>query len=473
VTAIIQRRRRSALESFDGCPHRFNVLYNLCLCGHPRSDHGPAQADAQGTECVHRSADDPVHGIVGTVCGCESFRAVEDRGDESQRGIAFHECTFRYIARLAEAGMESDAGEASLAFQEGIALSQLPFHLVDHVARLWRPFVEWFQLDLDAYMEAEERQELMVCSGCRWTGQADAVTWTGDGTPDDPQTPRCPKCGHVVRGFTWIPDLVYVRPQGVEIKDWKTYYKGLTYEQALKEFQLKFYLLRAMDIWPGFPSYTFTFNFVRLGYEVPVTLTPDRIEAFRDEVESIMLSMDEAERTANYPAIPGSHCTLCRLNCPLVDNPHRMPIRLTNIEQAQATFGELLVLEQRLKTLRKSLDGWCQQEGPLVYRGQEYRHNEIIKRSYPAATVLDALTALGADVSGVTLSKSGLGDLAKPKKSSVAVQNILAKHEQTKISWQFRHRKAGESKPAGKRDVLGDVDPDAGGDDEGGDDGGE
>lgn len=398
---IVRKRRRSALESFDGCPHRYNVLYNLCTCGHGYAAHmmpdGACLADPEGH------------------CACPGFTPVEDRGDESQRGIAFHEAAFRYIDRLAKAQVPSDAEEASLAFQEGIALTQLPFHLVDHVARLWSRFVAWFELDLGAYLTGEERQE----------------------------TDR----------FTWIPDLVYVRPQGVEITDWKTYYKGLTRDQAVKEFQLKFYLVHAMDLWPGFPTYTFTFNFVRLAHQVSITLTPDQVEAFRDEVLAIDLALTEAERGTNtYPAIPGSHCTLCRLACPLVDNPARLPIRLTTKAEAEAAFGRVLVLEQELKTLKKSLGGWCYQEGPLWFRGQEYAHRATTSRRFKLSDVREFA---GDNTDQILVSTS---DLKPIWPRTVLIPEDLLQLGEANTKWSFKHRKAGEQQPADTVDVLGSND---------------
>lgn len=369
------KRRRSALESYDGCPYRYNQLYNL---------------------------------------------GVEDRGDESQRGIAFHEAAFRYIARLVAKRLTSDAAEARAAFIEGVALTQLPAHIVHEVARIWERFAEYFELDLDAYMAAEEMQE----------------------------TER----------FTWIPDLVYVRPRGVEIKDWKSYHKGLTDAQARKEFQLKFYLVQAIDIWPGFPTYTFTFNFVRIGYEVSVTLTPAEIEKFRPEVESILVSLEAAEQTQSWPAIPGSHCTLCRLKCPVVDNPARLPARFTNDQDAEAAAGEILALEQRLKALKKALSGWCNQEGPLTVKGQVFSHRSSELRGYGAGTAVDLLrqfypNRLAPD--GETLLDQGnllqvsTGAIKKadPMKYLVqpkgALHPDLAEHETTSTRWAFRHSKAG------------------------------
>ena len=81
----MNRKRRSALETFDGCPHRFRVLYEVCRnCGHHHGVHDDGRCNGED----------------GQGCMCPGFEHVEDRGDESQRGIAFHECAFRYIDRL-------------------------------------------------------------------------------------------------------------------------------------------------------------------------------------------------------------------------------------------------------------------------------------------------------------------------------------------------------------------------------------
>jgi len=423
----VPKRRRSALETFDGCPYRYDVLYNLCLCGHRRDEHDQATGECCGQTKPNQRhllklAGEMMQGD-GSVklppvpkrvpCDCDKFRPVEDRGDESQRGIAFHEAAFRYIDRLARAGTPADHEEADLAFKEGITLTQLAPHLLPDVRKLWRRHVEHFQLNLNAYLSAEERQE----------------------------TER----------FTWIPDLVYIFPDNVTIYDWKTYYKGLTHDQALQEFQLKFYLVQAIDIWPNFATYTFVFNFPRLAYEVRITLTAAQIEDFRPEVEAIMLSMDEAARTGNYPAIQGAHCGLCRLACPLADNPVKLPVRFTNLEQAQLGFGRLLMLEQEVKALKKSLEAWCRTEGPVVYRGQEYLHRQGSKRRYPAAAFIDFLRERGTPeelIALITVSKTGLADFGNPRKVVLPVTEFLQEIEQATTTWTFRHRKAGELAPA-------------------------
>jgi hypothetical protein len=440
---MIRRHRRSALEAYDGCPHRFQILYELCRhCGHRQS--------------MHRT--DGCHGDTGTDrCMCQGFENIEDRGDESQRGIGFHEAAFRYTDRLAAKKLAADAEEASLAFREGVALTQLPARLVNQVKRLWGPFVEWFQLDLDAYFAAEEQQLSMFCLNCGWRGPEADLKETGSGSsPMDPVIQSCPECEGPVSGFTWIPDLVYVRPNEIEITDYKTYYKGLTEAQMKNEFQVKFYLWQAMNLWPGFNRYTFTMNFVRLRYAVSVTMTHEEIEAFSDEVKGIALAIYEAQRTQHYPAIPGSHCGLCRLKCPVADNPHRLPVRITRLEERDAAAARILVLENELKTAKRVLKAWCEVEGGFVYHGEVFAFWPEVERQYPADEVLTWMKDRKIDVSGVQVSQSGLGKEANTKRASNALLEFLDKVAITKQGWTFRHRKVGEEAPEGTRDLLGD-----------------
>jgi hypothetical protein len=318
------------------------------------------------------------------------------------------------------------------------------------------PFVEWFQLDLDAYFKAEEKQSTVFCLSCAWRGTM--VESAGSDT--------CPACDGPLAGFTWIPDLVYVRPDEVEIVDWKTYYKGLTEKQARSEFQLKFYLWQAMHLWPGFAKYTFTFNFVRLRYAISITLSAEEIEAFSDEVKGILLSIHEAQRTENFPAIPGSHCTLCRLNCPVADNRYRLPVRIVTEAERDAAAGRLLALEPELRALKKILKGYCDREGGFIYNGQAFGFWASSSRTYPADAVLTWLKDAGYNVDGITLSASALGDLAKPKKSRPDVLQMLEGLKIERAGWTFRHRREGESLPEGLRDLLADTEGEDNADDE-------
>lgn len=366
--------RRSALEAFDGCPWRYDQVYN---------------------------------------------QGAVDQGDESHRGIVFHAAADAYIQRLAANQVPADHEDAVDGFKAAVAALRCPTHLIDEVDRLFFRWAEGFELDLGAYFAAEERQ------------------------------------AH--RGFTWRPDLVYIRPQGVEIRDWKTYYRGLTDAQAGKEFQARFYLTQAVDIWPGFPTYTFVFVFVRLNYEVRVTVTADQVDAWRPQVDAILAGIQEGQATGSWPAIPGSHCTLCRLACPIVDNPARLPVRLTTRADAEAAAGQILALENRLKALKKSLKGYCSTEGPLVLNGQEFAHFQGKSTWFMLGQVYNVTQRFGLTLAGATISRRSLKPVFDTLKAEglKAIQAEFDEAEMSKPTWSFRHRKAGEPDAvAGKTDVL-------------------
>jgi len=371
ATTPTGKRRRSALEAFDGCPKRYHDIYDL---------------------------------------------GVEDKGDEANRGIAFHEVAFRYVDRLAKAKTSMDAEELGLAIREGIALSNCPTAQLPDVNELVERWGSSFELDLDAYLTAEERQESAR--------------------------------------FTWIPDLVYVRPTHVEIWDWKTFYRGYTEAQARKEFQARFYLVQALELWPNFPEYWFVFVFVRLNTTVTIKCKPDEIESWRPQVEGILARLENAERTGDWPAVPGSHCGLCRLACPIVDNPARLPVRLVSQAERDTAAGEVLALEQRLKALKKAVGAYCTKEGPFVMGGQWFGHTQGESATYPADSAIKTLKSGGADVSTVTVSKTSIAKAIKTLAGEIGIQTIadLVKLAITKTTWRFGHKKAGAEVDDGNED---------------------
>lgn len=338
------------------------------------------------------------------------LEGVDDTGDEAVRGRAFHAAALVYVLRLAAKQTPADHEEAQLALKEGLAISPVPHHLVHHVDKLFWGWARNFELDVQAFLEAEE------------LGGTDR---------------------------TFRPDLVYARPQEIELQDWKTYYKGLTETQARQELQLRWYLLEALKKWPGFQRYRFTFVFVRLGYQVSLVFTPEEIQEWEAGVQGSIDAVTKAEDAGDFPALPGSHCTLCRLACPLVDNPFRTPIRITTAAEAEATGGQILALEQRLKILRKSLAGWSMVEGPVLVRGQEFAHRERTTVRYPLDKILDHID--DDQVGTVTVSQSALNTIWRKAQLIPAALQALAQRKQ---SWPFTHKKAGEAIPVGKTDLL-------------------
>lgn len=335
-------------------------------------------------------------------------RGFIDQSEPSQRGQAFHEVVRRYILRLVRAGLPSDHEEAKAAFKEGIAISMCPASLVAEVHILFfERFVPGFELDLDAYVTAEELQF------------------------DD--------------RFTWVPDLVYAYPDRLKIRDWKTFWRGLTQEQANAEFQPLFYLRQAAKVWPNFPLYEFEFVFVRLGSVVSVILTPEQLDAIDGQVEAVLLKRELAIQTGEWPATPGEHCRFCRLRCPIIDDPRRVPVRAETREDAEALAGEWLVLEQRLAAVKTALSGYVDRDGPVIVNGEEFKYRARTSRRYPMAEVMAVLEAheLADRAHAIEISATALAPLLSKRHGSPALLDDLEGVRRDTQSWQLRHHKAG------------------------------
>jgi hypothetical protein len=347
------------------------------------------------------------------------LNGVDDTGDESMRGRAFHAAAWIYILRLSAKQLTSDHEEAQLALRNGIATTGCPDQLIVPVEKLWNRWAPTFELDLDAFLQAEE----IVRRGRR----------------------------------TFRPDLAYCRPGEVELIDFKTYYKGLTEVQARAELQPRWYLVEAKAAWPGFAHYRFTFDFVRLGYKVSIVYTPDEIDAMEAGVQGSIDAVVDAEARGEFPALPGSHCTLCRLKCPVVDDPARTPVRVTTEQEALDVFGQILSLEQRRKTLVKALGAYVKVEGPVLLRGQVYRHAPSDQVRYPLDKVVAALDGTNL-LPTLTISQSSLKSVWKKPD---AMPDSLKDAAITRRGWRFGHKRGGEldlDDAAGLTDALGDDD---------------
>jgi hypothetical protein len=137
-----------------------------------------------------------------------------------------------------------------------------------------------------------------------------------------------------------------------------------------------------------------------------------------------------------------------------VDNPHRAPIRITTKQEAEDAAGQILALEQRLKILKKSLNGWCTVEGPLQLRGQQFSHTERVSVRFPLDQVLKHIEP--SQHGQLSVSTTGLKTIWRKATQIPAALQAFALKKQT---WPFTHKKAGEVVPeqVGKVDVLADV----------------
>ena len=178
----------------------------------------------------------------------ETKQPIEHGSDAAIRGTAFHETARLYIQRLAKLSLTTDAEELKKSLDEAIALVKLPSHLVREVESLAEKWGLTFELDLEAFLLAEETQVLSV----EETGEPYELQWT--------------------------PDLVYARNNELEQVDWKTYWAGISDKEVKDQFQAQAYVWQAAQKWKGFENYRFTFNYPRLGFSSSAVCSAREVE---------------------------------------------------------------------------------------------------------------------------------------------------------------------------------------------------
>ena len=336
---------------------------------------------------------------------------VDDSSDYSLRGQAFAAIKHSYIQRLVEKGLPADSEEALAAFVEGIAEHQTPAHLIPELRELWMRHAEVFALDLDRYLAAEER--------------------------------------NISDGISWAPDLVYAHPTELEVVDDKTYYIQWTEAEIRASFQARIYMRAAMQRWPGFRSYRFTMNFVRFNKVASVVFSPSELDVVDPEAEASRARLEHAKATNSWPAVAGPSCRYCELQCPLVQMPERMPIRLTSLEEASKVAALVLVADKAVKSLKKTLKAYCAANGPVPVGDVVFDNRPVESASYPIADVLKVLNSVGAmgafEQEGLTLSRSALSKLFRQFPDLV---DMLEPYKKGKTTFRFGGQRPGEDEDA-------------------------
>jgi hypothetical protein len=335
MSTLLPILRRSAIQSAKACLHRYNQIWNL---------------------------------------------GVPDDNEHSLRGIGFHAAAYQYVQALWDAKLPSDQELSKQAFVAGIALAKTPAPIIPEVQAIYRRWAEMFQLDLAAFLGAEEKQQ----------------------TDTD----------HV---FT--ADLVYARPHELEVVDFKTYFQPLTETQLREDWQTRWYMFASRKVWPNFKQYRFTHSYVRLGLTVSVVIEESDLDGFADEVAAIAGVIQEAKRTNDWPATPGDECRFCQLRCPVADHMELTPKRLISMDSARKAAGLIMAGEQLIKAAKGALKAYCATEGPVDVGGVEWDNRPVDQRSYPVAEVLKVLQERGRmgafESEDLTLSHSSLAKLFK------------------------------------------------------------
>lgn len=309
---------------------------------------------------------------------------LEDSSPASRRGVAFHHIALReYVPALVRMRVTRSPRLLEEAFRRGIVAVQCPPNLVAEVEDLVFAWGERFELDLDAFLMAEERQ--------------------------------------VTNRVDWTPDLVYAyrnTPTGslLLIVDQKTYYAILGEAEVRDEFQVQVYVRNAMQQWPGFDRYGFEMQFVRYNRSVFVEFKPEELESLDRRVRAIIGTIEDATAADHWPAQPGDHCGYCRLKCDAADDPRVIDRRAETYDEAQVVLGRVLALRRMIDSDMAMLRAYTTTEGPVRLGDAEVAHRQTIRSRYPALAVLEVLERHAfAPPPGLAFSKTALEQILDRK----------------------------------------------------------
>lgn len=332
-----------------------------------------------------------------------------DTSDPARRGSTIHTANEKYLAALVAAGEASDPDLAEACLTAAIVEESCPAHLVPDCQYLWANHVERFELDLDAFLEAEKRRE--------------------------------------VGAYSFKPDWAYVYADRLEIHDLKTHYQALSPEGARKDLQARMYAYLASQVWPGFMCYRFVWHFVRLHQVLAVDFSPSDLDAIARQLDAHAAAIAQAEATDTWPAEPGQQCAYCTFACPLVDDAARTPARIQTPEEATRIASNLVLLEASVAAQKRVLEAYSGLHGPVVAAGYEWAHRPYARKSFPAKPTLDFLGEHGADVGKLTLGSTALRPWLTAKKWA-GIQPDLEALATVQTGTTFGAKKAGTSDDA-------------------------
>ena len=302
---------------------------------------------------------------------------VKDESEISVRGTAIHACAKRYVDRLAKAQTPMDLTEAEAAFLEGCAEVGVPSQLVPEIRNVWSRHVEHFELNLEAYVSAEERRVRTEV--------------------------RIP--------YEFKPDLEYVfyHERRVEILDTKSYYVAFSDAHARELVQTRYYIWAAMQEYPGFLTYQMTYWFPRLNRYAVATFSHEEFGVLDQEIQGMEVSRRRRHLDDDWTALPGDVCTFCHLNCPVLDDPQMGLLRVKTLDDYLRIARRQIVEKKWHAEASKALKRWSAVNGPVDVGGVVYAHRTGQTVTYPAAAVVDTMRSMNVHPL-FFVSKSALKD---------------------------------------------------------------
>jgi hypothetical protein len=297
-------------------------------------------------------------------------KRVQDESDYSRRGTAYHAIKKHYVRLLAAANTPMDHDLAKEAFRLGVAEARPMPRILAEVQEIWDRHSQHFELNLDAYHSTEVRIERLE---------------------HDPP-------------YTIESDLSYAHGERDEFEtiDDKTFFRALTEAQTRALYQTRYYTWAQMIENPGYATYRFTLNFVRLNQFTSVVFTADDF----DELDELVRA-EEARRRSAYQrfrggetpqAVAGDVCAFCHLACPIYANPALGLTRINSPETFSTVGQSLIVQEKQRRAMLQALKAYVTVNGQQNVHGEVFRFKASLRRWWSTPVVVDTARAMGLTV---------------------------------------------------------------------------
>lgn len=301
-----------------------------------------------------------------------------DTSDPARRGSTVHTAHEKYLAALVQAGEPSDSDLAARCLHDAIVEENCPAHLVPDCEYLWANHTERWELDLDAFLEAEQRR--------------------------------------TVGAFSFKPDFAYVYPDRLEIHDLKTQYQALTPDAAKRDLQARMYCYLASQVWPGFEHYVFVWHFIRLNQVVEQSFGPSDLDTIKRQLDAHAEAIQNAHDSGVWPASPGAQCAYCTFACDLVDDAARTPARILGAAEAARIASNLVLLQAAVAHQTRALSEYAALNGPVTAADHEFAHRPYERKTYSAGPTLALLAERGADTRTLSFGATALRPYLTAKK---------------------------------------------------------
>ena len=337
---------------------------------------------------------------------CQEDDQIERENEALIRGQVVHACIEAYAKHCVEKNLETDFNYIEHIIKQVLDKWRLSFDVYDESLELLNEFAN-SRMFVPSRVVAVEREMEMKISvpPYKYRGRIDLGEYEKE-------------------------------TKTLIVTDYKTSKRVLTKKEVEKEISLAGYaLLLIADLKLDVEHIIKRMDFVRYAHIIECECEVADLEKTRDRIVRMANLMTKAESEKNFPATPGYFCDWCNYpeHCPYASQIEA----IKGIEDARKVGGDILVLEEQLKSKKAHLKSYCELAGDVDIHKVKFGFLPSDTKIWDKKKTVDFLIDRGLDIS-IYMNPNGL-ELKKFKDDLIETG---AMEEGKKTS--FRHSKIKE-----------------------------